>query len=309
MLAGPAKAFVLDLTADKSAVVKGELVKFRASIDIYSNENLPIEKIMFELTGPENTLCEFNPDGTNISECSGMTITKLSGDGSVLGYGYGDYKGHGYYFGYSYGYASYGYGYDSKLEYEITLNSAGYEAGEYTTKLTAFIEGEQFSEAGDNLIINNENLDIYTGGGGSCVADWKCTAWTNCINGKQTRVCKLENTYCNARTEKPLETMNCYLSPGSTNANNDGVSNNEAGNNGVASGNSLEETLANNTAANTRPNTLRGITGAVTGTIRDGGFWFITIIIGLLAALLIVLNLIRIKARQRKMGWEHLYRV
>ena len=47
------------------------------------------------------------------------------------------------------------------------------------------------------------------GSRGSCSTDWKCTAWTECNNGQETRICEKERPSCTAISIKPVETQSC----------------------------------------------------------------------------------------------------
>jgi hypothetical protein len=51
---------------------------------------------------------------------------------------------------------------------------------------------------------------VNNAGGGGCLTTWKCSAWTACNNGIQTRTCTKEPAYCYAGA-KPAETQTCAL--------------------------------------------------------------------------------------------------
>lgn len=316
VISGPAQAFVLDLTSDKSSVSKGETVVFNASVDINSNENLPISKLVLELNGPETVSCEFNVDGTIISGCKGITIKKISG-GNYLGYGYGygEYHGYGYDFGY-------GYGYNGKLEYEITLASDNYQTGIYSTALRVYIENsnnnqmllktsenEIFSKTGGSLTITaSDSSPNYNSGNVRRIClnnGWICSEWSSCIDGKQTRICS-EQPNCYLEN-KPEEQRACVIAlkvnsslinngydnlAGTLNLNND--SNDEN-----SDSNDKEENMG---TFGLMQNFLAGITGAVTGTSGKNQLelWIAVMFLAVLAGIVLGLFLVKSIRRARK---------
>ena len=46
-------------------------------------------------------------------------------------------------------------------------------------------------------------------GGGGCLSDWKCSNWSACNDGKQTRICEKEKQSCDAPFKKPSEIQSC----------------------------------------------------------------------------------------------------
>jgi hypothetical protein len=153
IFAGPVKAFVLGLDIDGSdSVDKGENIKFIATLNIENMDKyLPVKELYLFFN--DGMVCTFEVDGTEISDCSGITITPILIDlneNSGYGYGYGydsDY-GYGYDFDYGYGYG-YDYGYGGKeinLIYHITLDTenTNYPIGTYESQLKALIGDEIF---------------------------------------------------------------------------------------------------------------------------------------------------------------------
>jgi len=50
------------------------------------------------------------------------------------------------------------------------------------------------------------------GSGGTCISNWNCTNWSACTNGKQTRNCTKERTYCYIDINtKPQEIRTCTI--------------------------------------------------------------------------------------------------
>lgn len=43
-----------------------------------------------------------------------------------------------------------------------------------------------------------------------CIENWKCTEWTECLDGKQTRTCTDENN-CDSTKNKPIESQECEI--------------------------------------------------------------------------------------------------
>lgn len=309
VISGPAQAFVLDLTSDKSSVSKGENVVFNASIDIDSNEDLAVKKLVLELIGPETVSCEFNVDGSIIVGCKGITIKRIT-NGTYLGYGYnhGEYSGYGYNFGY-------GYGYNGKLEYEITLASDNYQTGLYSTTLRTYIGNEIFSKTGNSLTISSSGsstANYYNIGEVKrvCSNSWQCTEWSSCSDGKQTRTCSQRpNCYME---NMPEQERVCVIDlKVNSNLNNgyDTIA-------GTINSNDLNGNSGSNNNGNSEPGETRstnailsgflsGITGAVIGSSSQSQtvLWivlmFIIVLVGLLIALLIV-RAIRNSRRRRK---------
>jgi uncharacterized membrane protein YgcG len=317
LFSAPARAFVLDLSSDKTSVSKGELIVFTASVDINSNERLPIDKVVLELlevNGVKNVSCEFSVDGTAISGCDGLTIKKLNdafhifSPGYGYGYNYGYYNNNGQGYGYNFGDDSgYGYGYSNgKLSYEIRLNTDNYLIGEYSTKLKVFIKDKVFSRAGNSITIsltnsggnggngNSGNSESFGGGGlQPCLNAWTCSDWSSCSNGKQTRTCVLKpNCY---RDNDPIREKSCI----SSGLDNSGNNNNNNNNNNSGSFDNLNGDLNNNnnnnnsddsgfdrgtTSGNSFANRLSGITGAVIG-LGSGNNVFVIVLLVLLIGL------------------------
>jgi hypothetical protein len=146
VLSGPAQAFIISLDITEDIIAKGGSISFIGEIDIETGENLPIENMELFLSGPENVNCLFYPNGTIISGCKGLSIDYLGNASLEYGNGYG-YYGYGYNFGYGYGYM------EGKLTYNFTLNTTDYLFGNYSTKLTSYIDGNDFSKEGDDILI------------------------------------------------------------------------------------------------------------------------------------------------------------
>ncbi|MFC1715660.1 hypothetical protein ACFL6S_18480 [Candidatus Poribacteria bacterium] len=154
---GPASAVTVGIShiSDTTPTV-GELVSFRGYVDIDTDEKVPVQNLTLIITAPDsayNHTCWFYPNGTEISGCDNITITRLT---SAFNYTNGTSFANGYGFNYSssswmttnttfansYGYGSLsGYGYllasYSELEYNISWDSAGYPSGSYSIELRA----------------------------------------------------------------------------------------------------------------------------------------------------------------------------
>ena len=284
----PAAAFVLDLSSDKTSAVVGENIVFTASINVNSNENLPIDKLELELNnkGGENISCEFYSNGTLISACDGITIKQMSDIGYGYGYSYGNYNGYGYNFDNNYGYG-YSYG---VLNYEITLDTTNHSAGTYDSVLKLFVHEEIFSKDGGSITINeksNDNNDdnIISGSGSglvSCNNAWDCSNWSICLNGKSVRSCELKsNCYGDFF---PEEERTCDSSSHFVNNFSNLTNNNLSG--GIYNYNTTNSSGINNQSISTTTfsDRISGITGAVIG-IGSGNKGIILIIILLLLVL------------------------
>lgn len=61
---------------------------------------------------------------------------------------------------------------------------------------------------GNRLSEDNEDDKIIKDSG--CITTWKCSKWSNCIEGNQTRNCSKKISYCYAKLkDKPIEVMKC----------------------------------------------------------------------------------------------------
>ena len=129
---GPAQALVLNLNSFSNPTVNhGTKVSTTASIDIESfeilNENMTL---ILMLTGPKNASCIFDLNGTELFGCNNLEIDRLAVNAD-FGYGYG-----------------YGYGFtNGSLAYNLTINTSGFDPGNYTIKITL----PDLSESSDSI--------------------------------------------------------------------------------------------------------------------------------------------------------------
>ncbi len=151
VLSGPASALTLGLAAfSNSAPMQGQSVSTIASLDIKSNERLNLTEINLVLDSPVYArLCKFKPDGTPISGCSGITITKVA-DTTSYGWGYG-YK-------YVDGNTSYGWGMNlgytnGIITFNITVDTTSFRAATYSVGLTTSLESHGFNSPTQTLNI------------------------------------------------------------------------------------------------------------------------------------------------------------
>jgi len=88
----PVKAIGVTLTLPPT-VTAGNNYSFTSTVTINTNENVPINSLRLDLTGPTNAYAVFNPDGTITSQSSQFAIAKQGNstyaEGSRSGYGYG----------------------------------------------------------------------------------------------------------------------------------------------------------------------------------------------------------------------------
>jgi hypothetical protein len=314
---GPTKAFVINLVSDKSTINQGDSLKFNASVTVNSNENLPIEKLILELNGPENVTCEFAPNGAIISGCKGITITRLYGTDAVLGYGYGNYNGYGYSFGY-------GYGYDKTLNYEITLITDNYIPGEYKTKLIVPLETavassdeSEGTEMKAMIVASSDDTKTFSGNGpviqinsnpitpvdppqndtdddsfGSSTStiqmcSWDCGQWTSCVNGRQTRDCIRVQQNCYT-TKGPEEERVCTNKPIQNLDSNDGT---------------IDLRKSSETQTKINSSSFSGITGAAIANITNNPittFVILLILIIIILFLILVTLIVRRNSRIRR---------
>ena len=150
IIAGPAEAFVLDISMSDDKPTEGEIVKFDVSAKIEPSDsisNISYFLLEIEKEGSNDVIsCKFLPDGTKLTACLNIiNITKKSS--APFGYGY------------SYGY-SYGYGFGEGIfSFEISLDTEGLDHGAYRTRFIAEVEGDVIEKEGKKLIISERKKD------------------------------------------------------------------------------------------------------------------------------------------------------
>jgi|GEM_PF-4377074 len=116
--------------------------------------------------------------------------------------------------------------------YDFSANYNISEIRNFTISAALIVCGNNIQEAGedcDGLDLAGEDCDslgyrsgaltctasctfnrtqCVSGGSHGCTEDWECTAWTNCIDGKQTRVCSDDNE-CGTIKYKPETARTC----------------------------------------------------------------------------------------------------
>ena len=55
-----------------------------------------------------------------------------------------------------------------------------------------------------------------SGSGLGCLTKYKCSEWSDCVNGIQTRTCSKEKEFCNVYEGKPAETQECTINETAT---------------------------------------------------------------------------------------------
>ncbi len=107
-------------------------------------------------------------------------------------------------------------GYDQIFSYSnYTLTASLYDWSENLSKsinlseieIVRFIFGEEPESVLESPPDLEEEADPEQVGGGSCKSGWKCSKWSECVNGKKTRTCVNKNPLCNAG--KPPEEKEC----------------------------------------------------------------------------------------------------
>lgn len=313
ILSAPTQAFTLSISMDKTSVTKGNNVSFNLNVDINSNENLPVDKIVLELDGYTGTTysCSFDVNGNILSGCSGMTIIKTISAVNNYGYGYGYYD-RAYNFGYGYGYGN------GKLSYIITLNTDSYSTGQYRTKVYLYAGAETFVEEGNDLTIRSStvsggtyNSNYYTNHYGRassasydsvCLNAWVCSDWSVCINGEQTRTCAQTMSSCLLST-RPTEKIECVKLESKPSDNTIVVS---------AGGNSNGYNTEGNESSdseNIKQNSFGGITGAVIGVVNSKIYSSVLILILLAGMIGLLIGLIIVKSVQNKRREEKIRRL
>lgn len=131
MLAGPAEAVILGLSVDDTNVAKGELINFQASAEVEAGEFLEVDYFILKLIGPELVDCRFDVNGTPISGCTGLYITKISAPPYGYGYGFGQ----------------------GLFKFNITLDTSYFRSGKYETYLQMWVGGMPYQKRGQDIHI------------------------------------------------------------------------------------------------------------------------------------------------------------
>ena len=228
LFTGIANAVDLSITTNKASYLKTETINFNVGIDIPANERIPIQTLKLQIY--DNSLpflkeCVFYPDGTKVSGCDYLTITRTnSGDygtsEQLYGYGYGANNNYqGTLFGYGYGYGGTGFGFTGILSYTITwdvssesltagnfkaalkVNSVGeLNSFEYAKDSSTFTVGE--CQSGDTKPCGSSNTGECKFGTSTCT-DGK---WSACIGEKLSaaEVCNNKDDNCNNLVDDSL---------------------------------------------------------------------------------------------------------
>lgn len=154
IFSGPAKAFVLSLQITDNSVTQGDKIKVNLKVDTENGDSpTDISFLIFKMNGPENIVCNFSSDGTLITGCEGIEITKKHTTDT--------------------GYCkSYGYGYGCSLEFDLTIDSGLFEVGTYATTLIINAKEKNTEKKGDNIIISSVNkVCSVRANGGTIISD------------------------------------------------------------------------------------------------------------------------------------------
>lgn len=152
ILAGPAKAFILDIEIEDNEKFFGEELNVEASFEVENSERVPVDYFILNLKGPKEINCSFLTDGSKISGCGDIMITVLSTASSDQGNLTGSNSGVDYNWGYGYGY---GHGGNKIFRYNITFNSSNLGAGTFETYFIASISTDKIVKRGEDIIIKN----------------------------------------------------------------------------------------------------------------------------------------------------------
>ncbi len=137
IFAGPAKAFTLGLVVSGDFFNEGDHVVFTTTLDVPEGEILNINYLEFNIYGPKGVSCVFDPNGTIISGCQGISIQPISITNT------------------------YGYGFTNMtLNYRIVLLSEGYPGGVYYSEFKIMSDEIIYSEQSTRFIIKAESPEI-----------------------------------------------------------------------------------------------------------------------------------------------------
>lgn len=221
-LSGPGSAILVSLLPGGPYNL-GRTATFQATVDIRSQEIIPINSVNLTITKPDNQTITctlpYNTPTTQTIHCSGgQNITVIVkpattwyyglgyayGYGFGYGYGYDEYVGYGYYWGsgtsgfggYGYGYLpTYGYGTSlgripTQINYTINWAIPSlYDLGVYSIKITV--------HAAENVEFNSQlkEFTVYPGG---VKTPYAVYGYLNYTNGSHPRNLKIQLTNYNS---------------------------------------------------------------------------------------------------------------
>ncbi len=173
ILSGPANAVRMEISVDNTTPAQGEEITFTVKTNITGDDRyVLIENYSLLMSKDGSTVrnVEFAPNGTILSDDTGISIDPIavpssSDYGHGPGYGYDSGYGYGYSFGYGYGY---GYGNGAGggtvvYEYNVTINTSGFDIGEYNAQVllnTGNSVKSNFSSLETSFTISSKQADI-----------------------------------------------------------------------------------------------------------------------------------------------------
>jgi len=138
MAVGPTKAFVLNLNIQNSFPLAEEPVNFVTSIEIEQGENLNIKNFTLKLTGEKNIECVFLPNGTLLTNCSGIQIKQIESSEFQSGYGF----------------------LPGALKYNITISPNTLPVGDYVSKFFVSTLESTFESSEKQITIIKEGIPV-----------------------------------------------------------------------------------------------------------------------------------------------------
>ena len=140
IISGPANAILLNFSIKDEIVPLGDQISFSISTEIEPGEHVDVNKYQLSLQGPKNYTCEFDINGSFLSDCRGIKIERVKSP--VYGYGYDNYS-HGY-----------GYGFfPGMLQFNVILDSTILKKGAYNSKITLYTINSQIVTSDKELQI------------------------------------------------------------------------------------------------------------------------------------------------------------
>jgi len=169
----PVKAVTPSIPDLPTVMYTGHTYSFYVQVDIDTHEEIPVESLRLNISGPSPAWVVFNTAGAITSQSSasfGVTIVTPAkyGYGYRYGYGYGyqppptGYRYFSHWWGWGYGYG-YGYGASqtTQAKYLVSLNTAGMSTGSYTAQF------DVNTGPGEKKFVSSQySFTIATSGGG-----------------------------------------------------------------------------------------------------------------------------------------------
>ncbi len=170
-----AQAVTVSVSPSTSTVTRGESITFTTTVQIDSNERIPVDNMRLRICS--DSACNNERTSSPYNSPRSMTLSNVNPSGSY-GYGYGSGADSGTTYNFGYGY---GYGGSAILTYTCTVTTSTYwQTGTYYVKADLVVsdggETHTYSSASQSFAVTAPSSPALGGGGGSVAPSPSSTA-------------------------------------------------------------------------------------------------------------------------------------